>query len=163
MKFQESFNILKTLEHHHLNLYLLSVSGMYWGQRKLMFPWLFLQGFLASILASLACYYLALFPLKTSCIRGGIEASKDANFRPLLTATAAISSANTRVKEEELSAANSNSSCQPLLWYSVIMILSLLILVYYFYIVQVRMILENNVMLLGQLSILKFHRIVKSS
>ena len=122
---------------------LLAVSGMYWGQRKLMLPWLFLQGFLASILASLACYYLALFPLKTSCIRE-VAAARDANFRPyrpqLLTATSpVISSANTRVEEEEMSAANSNSSCQPLLWYSVIMILSLLILVYYFYIVQVSM------------------------
>ena len=119
---------------------------MYWGHRKLMLPWLFLQGFLASILASLACYYLALFPLKISCI-----GRRDANFRqtrhsysPLATASV-ISSAsiiNTRVEEEEeTSAANSTnagSSCQPLLWYSVIMILSLLILVYYFYIVQVR-------------------------
>ena len=111
----------------------------------MMLPWLFLQGFLASILASLACYYLALFPLKTSCIREVAAAvPRDANFRPYrpqhhLTATSAvISSANTRVEEEEMSAANSNSSCQPLLWYSVIMILSLLILVYYFYIVQVR-------------------------
>ena len=115
---------------------------MYWGHRKLMLPWLFLQGFLASILASLACYYLALFPLKISCL-GGLEdlRRRDANFRqhysPLATASV-ISSASRIEEEEETSAANSNGSCQPLLWYSVIMILSLLILVYYFYIVQVR-------------------------
>ena len=115
---------------------------MYWGHRKLMLPWLFLQGFLASILASLACYYLALFPLKISCL-GGLEdlRRRDANFRqhysPLATASV-ISSASRNEEEEETSAANSNGSCQPLLWYSVIMILSLLILVYYFYIVQVR-------------------------
>lgn len=117
---------------------------MYWGHRKLMLPWLFLQGFLASILASLACYYLALFPLKISCI-----GRRDANFRPSLhsyspLATASVISSasitNTRVEEEEDTSTNSTngSSCQPLLWYSVIMILSLLILVYYFYIVQVR-------------------------
>ena len=109
-----------------------------------MLPWLFLQGFLASILASLACYYLALFPLKISCI-----GRRDANFRPSLhsyspLATASVISSasitNTRVEEEEDTSTNSTngSSCQPLLWYSVIMILSLLILVYYFYIVQVR-------------------------
>ena len=117
---------------------------MYWGHRKLMLPWLFLQGFLASILASLACYYLALFPLKISCI-----GRRDANFRPSLhsyspLATASVISSasitNTRIEEEEDTSTNSTngSSCQPLLWYSVIMILSLLILVYYFYIVQVR-------------------------
>ena len=121
---------------------------MYWGHRKLMLPWLFLQGFLASILASLACYYLALFPLKISCI-----GRRDANFRPSLhsyspLATASVISSasitNTRVEEEEDTSTNSTngSSCQPLLWYSVIMILSLLILVYYFYIVQVRKRLE---------------------
>ena len=113
---------------------------MYWGHRKLMLPWLFLQGFLASILASLACYYLALFPLKISCI-----GRRDANFRPYspLATASVISSAsitNTRIEEEEDTSTNSTngSSCQPLLWYSVIMILSLLILVYYFYIVKVR-------------------------
>eukprot|EP00093_Oithona_nana_P010428 10428.XXX_513717_511384_1 [CDS] Oithona nana genome sequencing. len=121
---------------------LLLISGMYWGHRKLMLPWLFLQGFLASILASLACYYLALFPLKISCI-----GRRDANFRPSLhsyspLATASVISSasitNTRIEEEEDTSTNSTngSSCQPLLWYSVIMILSLLILVYYFYIVQ---------------------------
>ena len=31
----------------------ISVCGMYWGHRRLMLPWLFLQGFLASILAAL--------------------------------------------------------------------------------------------------------------
>ena len=124
---------------------------MYWGHRKLMLPWLFLQGFLASILASLACYYLALFPLKISCI-----GRRDANFRPSLhsyspLATASVISSasitNTRVEEEEDTSTNSTngSSCQPLLWYSVIMILSLLILVYYFYIVQVRKKEKKNV------------------
>ena len=35
------------------NSHLFTVCGMYWGHRRLMLPWLFLQGFLASILAAL--------------------------------------------------------------------------------------------------------------
>merc|ERR1719219_3196394 len=126
-----------------VNLFLL--CGMYWGHRRLMLPWLFLQGFLASILASLACYYLVLFPLKNSCISEETSLRKnDANFRPL----SFISSTSFEEDRDDedynaFSASSSFSSskpsyfsCKPLLWYGAIMILSLLILFYYFYIVN---------------------------
>jgi len=123
---------------------LLLLCGMYWGHRRLMLPWLFLQGFLASILAALACYYLVLFPLKNSCISEETLVKKnDANFRPL----SFISSTNFEEEGDDdgdYNAFSSSSSykhasyfsCKPLLWYGAIMILSLLILFYYFYIVN---------------------------
>ena len=103
---------------------------MYWGKRRLMLPWLFLQGLLASILASLACYYIALFPLKTSCLSDSTSPSKiEANFRPIVSSSIKLLPSS----EEE----SDRSSCQVLLWYGAIMILSILILIYYFYIVNV--------------------------
>ena len=111
-----------------------SVFGMYWGKRRLMLPWLFLQGLLASILASLACYYIALFPLKTSCLsdKTTSPSSKiEANFRPIVSSTIKLLPSS----EEE----SDSASCQVLLWYGAIMILSILILIYYFYIVNVSM------------------------
>ena len=107
---------------------------MYWGKRRLMLPWLFLQGLLASILASLACYYIALFPLKTSCLsdKTTSPSSKiEANFRPIVSSTIKLLPSS----EEE----SDSASCQVLLWYGAIMILSILILIYYFYIVNVSM------------------------
>lgn len=108
---------------------------MYWGKRRLMLPWLFLQGFLASILASLACYYIALFPLKKSCLveqpsTSSIIEEDEPNFRPIV-------SASTRFKVDGAEESGRRSTCQVLLWYGAIMILSILILVYYFYIVHV--------------------------
>ena len=100
---------------------------MYWGKRRLMLPWLFLQGFLASILASLACYYIALFPLKKSCLVETSIEEDEPNFRPIVSTTRLVDGA------EE----SGRSTCQVLLWYGAIMILSILILVYYFYIVHV--------------------------
>ena len=91
-----------------------------------MLPWLFLQGFLASILASLACYYIALFPLKKTCLAEPNSNIYEANFRPIVSST--------RLKPSEESG---STSCQVLLWYGAIMILSILILIYYFYIVHV--------------------------
>ena len=106
-----------------------SVFGMYWGKRRLMLPWLFLQGFLASILASLACYYIALFPLKKSCLVKPSSIEEDEpNFRPIVSTT--------RFKVDGAEESG-RSTCQVLLWYGAIMILSILILVYYFYIVHV--------------------------
>ena len=61
------------------------------------------------------------------------ETKIDANFRPLI-----ISSTSSNSVEEEPT--EPESYCQPLLWYSAIMILSLLILFYYFYIVSVSLI-----------------------
>jgi len=125
---------------------LLLLCGMYWGHHRLMLPWLFLQGFLASILASLACYYLALFPLKNSCISEETSyKKKDANFRQQHPAAAVLQPfiSSTSFEEDKDDDDNSNASskpsyfsCQPLLWYGAIMILSLLILFYYFYIVN---------------------------
>ena len=137
-----------------------TVSGMYWGQRRLMLPWLFLQGFLASILASLACYYLVLFPLKNSCISE--KRKKDANFRPLVISSATFVDneadngwsysstggvySSTLNRESYSSDENEGlfsstpsggSNCHRLLWYGAIMISSILILFYYFYIVNV--------------------------
>ena len=133
---------------------------MYWGQRRLMLPWLFLQGFLASILASLACYYLVLFPLKNSCISE--KRKKDANFRPLVISSATFVDneadngwsysstggvySSTLNRESYSSDENEGlfsstpsggSNCHRLLWYGAIMISSILILFYYFYIVNV--------------------------
>ncbi len=106
-----------------------------------MVPWLFLQGFLASILASLACYYLILFPLKNSCISDETSGKKEANnLRTRAALTPLISSTSYAIIRQEEEAATSSAtsySCQALLWYSAIMILSLLILFYYFYIVNV--------------------------
>jgi len=112
----------------------LLLFGMYWGKRRLMLPWLFLQGFLASILASLACYYIALFPLKKSCLveqpsTSSIIEEDEPNFRPIV-------SASTRFKVDGAEESGRRSTCQVLLWYGAIMILSILILVYYFYIVH---------------------------
>jgi len=119
---------------------LLLLCGMYWGHRRLMLPWLFLQGFLASILAALACYYLVLFPLKNSCISEETTLKEnDANFRPLPVIYSSSSFEEDRDDEDYNASSSSKSSyfsCQPLLWYGAIMILSLLILFYYFYIVN---------------------------
>ena len=43
------------------NSHLFTVCGMYWGHRRLMLPWLFLQGFLASILAALVRFIYTFF------------------------------------------------------------------------------------------------------
>lgn len=105
----------------------LLVLGMYLGKRRLMFPWLLVQGLLAALLASLAMYYLLLFPIKTSCVKYKITIPRHAvqNARPSIS--------NQNFEEEQIV---ENGSCSVLLWYGVVMILSLLILIYYIYVVQ---------------------------
>jgi hypothetical protein len=106
---------------------------MYWGHRRLMLPWLFIQGFLAAILAALASYYIILFPIQSSCIESKSHPSSIA--KRLLRPPSLISSSS--FEEEQQIQLQGGTNCTALLWYGAIMILSLLILIYYFYIVNV--------------------------
>ena len=127
---------------------------MYWGKRRLMLPWLAIQGLLAAILALLASYYIALFPVKSSCSPSSTSLSASSrrgdasylfNQRPVIISS---SSRRQSTSEENLNLEGGgspyfNTYCTQLLWYGAVMIFSLIILLYYFYIVQVRILYKS--------------------
>ena len=80
-----------------------------------MIPWLVIQGVLALVLASLALYYLVLFP-HSECHPSHISAAAGTFDGP--------------------PSWQFSVECNVLLWHSVVMLLSVLILFYYFYIVH---------------------------
>ena len=110
-----------------------SVIGVWKSKRSLLLPWLLVQGLLASLLSAMALYFLVLFPEQTDCFSDKPSSeSEDKFFHPFYE----------MYEDRTLAPFNPGpGQCTILLWYSVVMVLSLLVLIYYVYIVQVN--LEN--------------------
>ena len=105
-----------------------SVIGVWRNKRSLLIPWILVQGILAALLSSMALYFLVLFPEHTDCFSEKPMESEEKYFHPLF-----------ELYEDRTQAPFNpvQGQCTILLWYSVVMVLSLLVLVYYVYVVQV--------------------------
>jgi len=110
-----------------------SVIGAWQSKRSLILPWLLVQGLLATILASMSLYCLVLYPMKSECLLSPSQQNTHLqNDKELIHPVY-----GTLIDRIPQGTFNPGSGqCTILLWYSVVMVLSLLILIYYAYVVQ---------------------------
>lgn len=109
------------------------VIGAWRSKRGLIVPWLLVQGLLATILASMSLYCLVLYPMKSECLLLPSQPVSSLRYESDLIHPVY----GTLVERTSQAPFNPGAGqCTILLWYSVVMVLSLLILIYYVYVVQ---------------------------